>query len=157
MTVLQNEHAQATESTTDEGKTSERQNSEAKVVTKAPFHDCDPLFVVWHGHYAKYFELARTELFSRLALDVPQIRTLGYRMYVVDARCRYMYHLTYGDEVEVTARLTAVKPLIRVTYDMRNLSQSRRSARGYTVLATTDAAGRLLTETPDDIVKRLGF
>ena len=27
-----------------------------------PFFDLDPMQVVWHGHYYKYMELARTEL-----------------------------------------------------------------------------------------------
>ena len=68
-----------------------------------PFHDCDPLSVVWHGRYFEYFELARTELFASHGIDVPQIRDLGFRMYVADVGCRYTYPLTYGDEVEVTA------------------------------------------------------
>jgi acyl-CoA thioester hydrolase len=127
----------------------------ATVTLKVPFHDCDPLFVVWHGRYLEYFELARTALLERHELDVPEIRALGYRMYVTDARCRYMFPLSYGDEVEVTASFTATRPLLRIAYDVRNLTRSRRSARGYTVLATTDAAGQLLPETPDAIFERL--
>ncbi len=127
----------------------------ARVTLKVPFHDCDPLFVVWHGRYLEYFELARTALLESRTLDVPQIRDLGFRMYVSDARCRYMYPLSYGDQVEVTASFTATRPLIRIAYDVRNLTKNRRSARGYTVLATTDAAGNLLHETPDVLVERL--
>lgn len=127
----------------------------ARVTVKVPFHDCDPLFVVWHGRYLEYFELARTALLEGLALDVPQIRGLGYRMYISDARCRYMYPLSYGDEAEVTATLTASRPLVRIAYDVRNLTKNRRSARGYTVLATTDADGHLFPETPDVIAERL--
>jgi acyl-CoA thioester hydrolase len=127
----------------------------AAVTLKVPFHDCDPLFVVWHGRYLEYFELARTALLERCRLDVPEIRALGFRMYVSDARCRYMFPLSYGDEVQVTASFTATRPLVRIAYDVRNLTRSRRSARGYTVLATTDAAGRLLPETPDAIFERL--
>lgn len=125
------------------------------VRTTVPFHDCDPLSVVWHGRYLEYFELARTELFAAHGVDVPQIRDLGYRMYVADVGCRYTYPLTYGDEVEVTAKATAWKPLLRVVYSVRNLSKSRRSARGFTALATTDITGRLLLETPDEIAKRI--
>jgi hypothetical protein len=36
-----------------------------------------------------------------------------------------------------------------------NLTVGRRAARGHTVLATTDLEGRLLMETPDEIVRRL--
>lgn len=122
---------------------------------RVPFHDCDPLQVVWHGRYLKYFELARTELFATRGLDVPQFRDLGYRMYVSDVRCRYTHPLSYGDEFEVTAQPTALRPLLRIAYSVYNLSRKRRSARGYTVLAVTDVSGRLLPETPDAVCERL--
>lgn len=126
-----------------------------KVVTKVPFHDCDPLFVVWHGRYFEYFELARTELLARAGLDVPQIRELGYRMYVTDARCRYMFPMSYGDEVEISAKVTEATPLLRVAYEIKNLTRGRKSARGFTVLATTSASGALLPETPRALVAML--
>ncbi len=129
--------------------------AEARVEMTVPFHDCDPLAIAWHGRYFEYFELARTELFSGFGLDVPDIRALGYRMYVVDVRCRYTHPLRYGDRVEVTARLKASRPLIRVVYAVRNLTESRASARGFCVLATTDSAGALFYETPDAIFDRL--
>lgn len=126
-----------------------------RVRVKIPFHDCDPLSVVWHGRYFEYFELARTELFVTHGVDVPQLRNFGYRMYVADAGCRYTFPLGYGDEAEITAKATAWKPMLRIVYSIHNLTQSRRSARGFTALATTDAVGRLLPETPNAIQERL--
>ena len=128
---------------------------DATVTLKVPFHDCDPLFVVWHGRYLEYFELARTALFRSVALDVPDIMRLGLRMYVTDARCRYMHPLAYGEVVRVRAAFTATSPLIRVAYEVTNVTRGRRSARGYTTMATTDGGGALLPETPDAILERL--
>ncbi len=125
------------------------------VRTTVPFHDCDPMGIVWHGRYLEYFELARAKLFVGFELDVPEIRDLGYRMYVVDVRCRYTHPLAYGEVAEITARLKAARPLIRVAYTVRNLSHDRTSARGHCVLATTDASGALFYETPDAIYRRL--
>lgn len=127
----------------------------ATVRLRVPFHDCDPLQVVWHGRYLEYFELARTELFVARGLDVQEFRELGYRMYVSEVRCRFTHPLSYGDEVEVKAHPTAVRPLLRIAYSVRNLTRQRPSARGHTVLAVTDAAGGLLHETPDAILERL--
>ncbi|MBK7948123.1 MAG: acyl-CoA thioesterase [Deltaproteobacteria bacterium] len=129
--------------------------AETCVSTTIPFHDCDPLGIVWHGRYLEYFELARAALFVGFGLDVPEIRDLGYRMYVVDVRCRYTHPLAYGETAEITARLKAARPLIRVVYTVRNATRGRTSARGHVVLATTDAAGSLFYETPDAIFERL--
>jgi acyl-CoA thioester hydrolase len=127
----------------------------ASVELKVPFHDCDPLFVVWHGRYFEYLEVARSALFARHEVDVEHVRALHYRMYVTDAHCRYMHPLSYNDNVRVTARFTAVTPLLRVAYEIVNLTANRRSARAVTVLATTDAAGKLLYETPHDLLERV--
>lgn len=126
-----------------------------RVRIKVPFHDCDPLFVVWHGRYFEYLEVARSALFARHKIDVEDVRALNYRMYVTDAHCRYMHPLTYNDEAEVTARFSALSPLVRVAYEVRNLSAQRKSARAFTVLATTDASGKLLPETPHDLLARI--
>jgi acyl-CoA thioester hydrolase len=127
----------------------------ASVALKVPFHDCDPLFVVWHGRYFEYMEQARCALFARHQVDVEHVRALGYKMYITDARCRYMFPLTYNDEVRIQARFTAVSPLLRVSYEIWNVTKDRKAARAFTVMATTDAASNLLAETPPEILARL--
>ena len=119
------------------------------------FHECDPLGVVWHGRYFEYMERARQALMASVGLDVPQIRALGFRMYVTETRCRFMAPLAYGDTARVTAWFGAVTPLIRVGYDLGKAGDGRWRARAATVLATTDESGALLPQTPDAILSRL--
>ena len=119
------------------------------------FHQCDPLGVVWHGRYFEYLEVARCALLARFELDVPQIAALGFRMYVTEARCRYMVALAYGDTARVTAWFGTRTPLLRVAYDVRGTAKDAWCARAATVLATTDAQGQLLQRTPDAILARL--
>lgn len=124
-------------------------------VLRVPFHDCDPLFVVWHGNYYRYFEVARSALLKKLRLDVPHIRAMNLRQYVTETRCRHLAPLTYDDEFAVRATITRQTPVIRVSFRVENLTTGRQSARGYTDLATTDANGNLLTPTPAEILERL--
>ena len=39
---------------------------ETSIELDVPFFDCDPLGVVWHGHYFKYLELARSAMLGPL-------------------------------------------------------------------------------------------
>ena len=87
--------------------------------------------------------------------EIADLPNLGHRMYIVEAKCRYMSPLVYGDPVQVTAWFGAATPLIRVAYDVYNPATGRWSARASTVLATTDAQGALLPKTPDAILRRL--
>lgn len=125
------------------------------VEIEIPFHDTDPLGVVWHGHYYKYLELARTALLRSMDLDVPQIKALGYRLYIIESKCRYAYPLRYADEARVSAWLRDVANRINIAYEIYNVTENRRSARGHTILASTDAEGKLLLETPDALLSRL--
>ena len=38
----------------------------ADVMIEVPFHDVDTMNVVWHGHYLKYFEIARCKLLDQI-------------------------------------------------------------------------------------------
>jgi acyl-CoA thioester hydrolase len=38
---------------------------QTSVDLEIPFHDVDMMQVVWHGHYAKYFEIARCALLEK--------------------------------------------------------------------------------------------
>jgi acyl-CoA thioester hydrolase len=120
-----------------------------------PFHDVDSLRIVWHGHYLKYMELARTELFRRLGLDDDGLRVGRFGFLIIESGCRHISPLRYGDRVRVTAWIRDVKHRIQIAYELTNLTLERRSARAYTTLVTVDPAGGLLLRTPESIVARL--
>lgn len=147
-----------------------RRLREVSVEHEVPFHHVDALRVVWHGHYFAYFELARTALLRSCGLD-PRAGQAGepgaadpaaadligrrYRLVVIDSRCRHTGPLRYGDRVRTHAWFRDHHRRIMIAYEVVNLSLGRRAARGHTALATLDAEGRLLLETPPAIVERI--
>ncbi len=128
---------------------------EISIDLEIPFHDVDALRIVWHGHYYKYFELARTELMRSCRLDVPDIGSLGHRMLVIESHCRYASHLSYGDRARVTAWLADVVHRIHVRFEIQNLTQGRRAAYGHTTLVATTREGAMLHRTPEALLERL--
>jgi len=128
---------------------------ETAVELEVPFRDVDLLGIVWHGHYFNYMEAARTELLRACGLDGGDLIGVRYAFYVIETRCRHAYPLFYADQMRVTAWLRDIRRRIHIAYEIENLTRSRRSARGHTILATTDLERNLLLETPDEIQKRL--
>lgn len=126
------------------------------VELEVPFHDVDALHVVWHGHYYKYLELARTALLRAHGLDMAELVQLGYRLVVIESKCRYAAPLHYGERFQVEAWLGDIDHRILVNYEIRSLTAGRRTARGRTVLVTTTPNGALLFETPAVIRRCLG-
>lgn len=127
----------------------------AVIEGEVPFHDVDPLHIVWHGHYFKYFELARTALFRRHRIDGPDLLELGYRFVVAHSECRHVSALRYGDRYRVSAWFLDVEQRVHVAYEIWNVTEGRRAARARTVLVTMNAAGELLFVTPDVIRERI--
>lgn len=72
---------------------------------RAPFHDVDIMNIVWHGHYFKYFELARTALAQKIGLDWPQVQDLGLAMPVIGVEAKYRQPIRYNDELVLHAVL----------------------------------------------------
>ncbi len=126
-----------------------------RIELEVPFHDVDALQIVWHGHYLKYLELARTALMRSRNLDVAQIAQAGYRQMVIETRCRYAFPLRYGDRFRVEAWFKDVDNRVNIGFEITNLTHGRRCLRGHTILVTTDPDGRMLLETPDALLQLL--
>ena len=122
---------------------------------EVPFHDVDLTQLVWHGHYYKYLELARTALFRRSGLDDAELVPRRYRLYVTETRCRYHFPLHYGDRMRISAWFRETKRRLGIGYEIENLEHGRRSARGFTAIAIVAPDGTMVRQTPPEIAERI--
>jgi acyl-CoA thioester hydrolase len=127
----------------------------AEVELEIPFHDVDSLRIVWHGHYLKYFEIARTRLFKNAGLDAEDFLRRGIWLVVVESRCRHMRSLGIGDRIVVEARFLPNQPRPTVVYRVRNLTRGEISARGRTVLAVIRGEDGAMVDLPSDMAERM--
>ncbi|MCP4409479.1 MAG: acyl-CoA thioesterase [Gammaproteobacteria bacterium] len=108
-----------------------------------PFYDVDSLGMVWHGHYYKYFELARTALYRSLNFDVDDMGRLGLTFPVIESQCRYREALRYGQKIDISAHFRDWEYYILIEYRIRKTRSGRRAAYGHTKQAVCDRAGQL--------------
>lgn len=120
-----------------------------------PFHDCDPLGIVWHGNYYRYLEQGRTVLLQGYELDVGDFVELDLRLVVIETRCRYAFPLRYGDEFTVRSWLIDHEQRLHIGYEIWNDTRDRRSARAWTTLVTTDPQGNMHLEVPSAVSSRI--
>jgi acyl-CoA thioester hydrolase len=76
-----------------------------EVRVRVPFHDVDPADVVWHGHYFKYFELARCVLLEKIDYDYDAMRRSGYVWPIVDTKARFVKPVRFNQDIVVQAVL----------------------------------------------------
>ena len=87
-----------------------------EIEIRPAFYDLDPMAVVWHGNYVRYFELARTALMERLGYGYEAMRESGYFWPVVDMRVKYMRPATLNQPLKVRAEITEFESRLRVEY-----------------------------------------
>ncbi len=65
------------------------------------FNEADPLGIVWHGHYVRYFEDGREAFGKEYGVSYLDFYANGLAVPVVSIACDYKKPLRYGDTVIV--------------------------------------------------------
>jgi acyl-CoA thioester hydrolase len=129
----------------------------AEVEIEVPFHDVDMVGIVWHGHYAKYFELARCALLETFNYNYMQMMASGYGWPVIDLRLRYVRPAQFGQKIRVRATLLEWENRLRIEYLVSDAASGERLTKGETVQVAVHAASReMCLVSPDVLFERLG-
>ena len=130
-------------------------STETEIVV--PFHDLDPLEVAWHGHYVKYFEIARGTLLDRIDYNYPQMRASGYMWPVIDLHVRYAHPARFDQRLKVTAELVEWEHRLKIAYTVRDAQTGQRLTKGHTIqVAVNGATGEMCFVSPDILFEKLG-
>ncbi len=98
-----------------------------------PFHDVDAMQVVWHGHYLKYFEIARGLLFDRAGIDLYKYHAeTGFLFPVTRTQVKHIHPLRYRDRFICTAWVSELRRKIVVDFEIRLVEGNTLCARGRT-------------------------
>ena len=131
-------------------------NPRGTVNIVVPFHDVDVMEVVWHGHYSKYFEVARCAVLSIISYDYPQMRDSGYMWPIVDTKIRYVSPARYGDVLDVTAIIVEWELRLVIKYILTKANSDQVVAKGSTVQVPIDyVTGEMCFGCPNVLNKKI--
>ena len=130
----------------------------AEVSLKVPFYDLDPLQIVWHGNYAKYFELARCELLEQIGYNYAEMRTSGYSWPVIDMHVRFLQSAVFGQEILIRAEIVEWEHRLKMNYLIRDAATKLRLTKGSTVQVAVSLESKLMClQSPPVLLERLGI
>lgn len=118
-------------------------NISASVEIEVPFFDLDPMMIVWHGNYVKYFEQARCELLRMFDYDYPQMEESGYMWPIIDLRVRYAHSAEFGQILTCKATLAEYENRLKIKYEIFN-SEGKRLTKGHSVQVAVSKQSREL-------------
>jgi len=110
----------------------------ADIIVKTQFYDLDPMEIVWHGNYARFFEQARCALLDKLDYNYQQMSESGFAWPIVDMRIKYVRPLRFPQSVKIVATLVEYENRLKINYVIRDIENNERLTKGYTVQVAVD-------------------
>lgn len=121
-----------------------------------PFHDCDPMNVVWHGNYPRYFEVARCQLLRLFKYDYLDMVESGYMWPIVDMRLKYVGSAKFSQWITVSATLVEFEHRIKIDYLITDRETGAKLTKGYTIQAAVLIKNsELQLESPSILIDKL--
>lgn len=98
------------------------------------FNEADPLGIVWHGHYIRYFEDGREAFGASHGLKYLDVYKQGFVTPVVSVQCDFKKSLRYGDTVVVETKYIPTEAAkMKFTYRLFNAATGQVVATGSSV------------------------
>jgi acyl-CoA thioester hydrolase len=103
------------------------------------FNEADPLGIVWHGHYIRYFEDGREDFGRLYGIGYLDFFSKGFVIPVVNVDCSFKKSLRYGDTVIVeTSFIPCDAAKIKFSYRLFNKKTGELVATGSSVQVFLD-------------------
>ncbi|MEI6897979.1 MAG: acyl-CoA thioesterase [Psychromonas sp.] len=110
--------------------------AEVRLVTS--FQDADPMGVIYHGNYFRFFEEARRLLMEKINYSYRDMVDSGYVWPVIDSYVKYVQAIPFNHAIRITAKLSAWENYLRIDYVIYDAQTGKRMTKGYTRQVAVD-------------------
>ena len=119
-----------------------------KVEVNVRFNEADPLGIVWHGHYIRYFEDGREAFGNEHGIGYLDFYKKGYVIPIVSIQCDYKRSLKYGERVIVESTFIPCDAAkLKFEYKLYNAKTNQVVATGSSVQVFLDKESSALQLT----------
>lgn len=134
-------------------------------MTKSPFYceiqlrvrygETDKMGIVYHGNYAQYFEIGRTEWLRNFGISYKEMEDSGIMLPVISLSINYKRSARYDDLIKVKTELKKL-PTAKIEFDYEITNESGEIlTTGNSVLVFMDIEKNRPTRCPQYILDKL--
>lgn len=125
--------------------------------TRIRYSETDQMGVVYHGNYAQFFELGRTEWLRKLGITYKDMETNGILLPVISLQCNFIKSALYDDVLTIKTVLKK-KPMVKIEFDYEIINQNNEIiCTGNTVLAFMNRTTMKPTRCPSYLIESLEY
>ena len=129
--------------------------SNANTTIRIRYSETDQMGVVYHGNYAQFFEIGRTEWLRSKGITYKDMENSGIILPVVSLNCNFKKSALYDDLITVKVKLKKI-PAVKIEFDYEIINQNDELlCTGNTVLAFLNAKTMRPIKCPDYILDKL--
>jgi len=114
---------------------------------KVRFHECDPLQIVWHGNYFKYFEEGREDFCLKHGISYLDAKKNDLATPIVKTECEHKLPLKYNDEFQVETSFINTEAA-KMVFSYKIFSAKKLVCTGKTTQVFTDKNSELVLNNP---------
>ena len=121
------------------------------------YGETDQMGVVYHGNYASYFEIARTEWLRNLGVTYKELENKGIMLPVISLFFNFIKSAKYDDVLTIIVILKK-NPLVKIEFDYEIYNQKKEKiSTGNSILAFMDMKTNKPLRCPDYILEKLNI
>ena len=138
--------------------TNTNDHTSCEVKLTVPFQDLEPMNMVWHGNYLKYFDVARFALFDKCGIDLYSYsKKTGYLFPVIKTSTKHIIALRHRDELTCKATVLEARIKIVIDFEIRREAKREICAKGRSEqVAVKFPEMEMMFEIPGEIRIALG-
>ena len=125
--------------------------------TRVRYSETDQMGVVYHGNYAQFFEMGRTEWLRSLGVTYKNMEISGVLLPVISLSCNFIKSAKYDDILTIETFLKK-KPMVKIEFEYKIINQEDELiCTGSSVLAFLNKKNGRPTRCPSYLIDSLGF
>ncbi|WP_373681063.1 acyl-CoA thioesterase [Tenacibaculum sp. M341] len=122
---------------------------------KVRYSETDQMGVVYHGNYAQYFEIGRTEWLRSLGITYKNMEKTGIMLPVISLNSKFKKSALYDDDLTIVTYLKK-KPSVKIEFDYEIINQHNEIiCLGNTVLAFINMDTKKPMRCPEYILEKI--
>lgn len=126
----------------------------SKSTIRVRYDEVDQMGYVYHGNYAKYYHVARTDLLHKLGVSDKELENEGLILPVIEMKSRFIKPIFYDDTIIILASLIE-KPRSRMKFSYKIFNKENEIVNeASTTLVFMEEKNRRLIRIPDTISKK---
>ncbi len=113
------------------------------------YAEVDSMGYVYHGNYASYYEVGRTELMRNMGSSYKKLEDEGVMLPVIHLECHFIRPARYDDELSILTRIQRFTRT-QITFSYRIYNQNNHLINeGLTTLVFVDRSTMKPRKAPD--------